>query len=93
MSRQPELCSAPEVDKMPDKKLIKKLKAGYPKGTRLVVDQMVDDPNPIPAGTKGTVVRVDDIGTIHCDFDNGRFLGLIFGVDVFHVIEKPCASI
>ena len=35
---------------------------------------------------------VDDIGTVHCDFDNGRYLGLIPGEDNFHAIpsDKEC---
>lgn len=28
---------------------------------------------------------VDDMGTVHCDFDNGRRLGLVPGEDSFHV--------
>ena len=63
------------------------LKEKYPAGTRIVVDQMGDDPRPIAPGTAGTVRHVDDMGTIHCDFDNGRRLGVIPGEDEFH-IEK-----
>lgn len=55
----------------------------YPKGTRIEVISMGDDPRPIESGTKGTVDHVDDMGTIHCTFDNGRQLGLIPSVDVF----------
>lgn len=70
---------------------VRRLKSAYPPGTRLIVDAYVDDPHPIDAGTKGTVVLVDDIGTIHCDFDNGRHLGLLYGVDSFHVISEATA--
>ena len=45
------------------------------------------DPRPIPSGTKGEVVAVDDIGTVHCKFENGRQLGLIYREDVFHKTE------
>ena len=56
----------------------------YPSGARVEVIQMGDDePRPIPSGTKGTVVVVDDMGTVHCTFDNGRRLGLIPNVDIF----------
>ena len=61
----------------------------YPVGTRIEVIQMGDDPRPIEPGTKGTVVFVDDVGTVHCDFDNGRRLGLIPGVDSFRIIFDP----
>ena len=35
---------------------------------------------------KGTVLHVDDLGTVHCAFDNGRQLGLVPGEDSFHKI-------
>jgi hypothetical protein len=31
---------------------------------------------------------VDDMGTVHCDFDNGRHLGLVPGEDSFHAIAE-----
>lgn len=65
---------------------IESLKERYPAGTRIVLDCMGDDPRPIPAGTQGTVRVVDDMGTVHCNFDNGRRLGLIPGEDSFHKI-------
>jgi hypothetical protein len=68
--------------------LIEILKKQYPKGTRIVLDYMGDDPRPIAPGTKGTVRVVDDMGTVHCDFDNGRRLGLIPGEDSFHAVEE-----
>ena len=64
-------------------KFVSMYKEMYPVGTRIEVVEMVDDPRPIPSGTKGTVRIVDDMGTVHCDFDNGRRLGLIPGVDGF----------
>ena len=45
---------------------------------------MGDDPRPIEPGTRGTVIAVDDIGTVHCCFENGRQLGLVPGEDSFH---------
>ena len=70
---------------MTDKELVQRMKDTYPVGTRIVLDFMGDDPRPIPPGTKGTVRVVDDMGTVHCDFENGRRLGLIPGEDSFHV--------
>ena len=66
---------------------VESIKKRYPVGSRVVVDCMGDDPRPIPSGTKGTVVFVDDIGTVHCNFDNGRRLGLIPGEDAFHRVS------
>ena len=70
-----------------DKELVKQTKDTYPAGTRIVLDYMGDDPRPIEPGTRGTVRVVDDIGTVHCDFDNGRRLGLIHGEDSFHRLD------
>ena len=64
------------------------MKATYKPGMRIQLDFMGDDPRPIPPGTKGTVRIVDDIGTVHCDFDNGRHLGLVPGEDSFHIITE-----
>lgn len=62
------------------------LKKAYPSGTRIVLHSMGNDPRPIESGTRGTVAVVDDIGTVHCDFDNGRRLGLIEGEDDFRAL-------
>ena len=71
-----------------NRRRIESIKQRYPEGTRICVDSMGDDPRPIEPGTKGTVDWVDDIGTVHCNFDNGRRLGLIVGEDSFHVIQQ-----
>ena len=49
---------------------------------------MENDPNPIPSGTMGTVVSVDDMGQLIMKWDNGRGLSLIPGEDRFHVIQQ-----
>ena len=67
---------------------IERLKEQYPPGTRIELRFMPDDPRPIKPGTCGTVRFVDDIGTLHCEFDDGRMLGVIWGVDSFSVIEQ-----
>ena len=67
---------------------VRNLKERYPAGARIVLDYMGDDPHPIEPGTKGTVRFVDDIGTVHCNFDNGRSLGLVPGEDSFHKIQE-----
>ncbi len=71
---------------------IKFYKEHYPPGTRICLDRMGDDYNPIPAGTNGTVIAVDDIGTVHCEFDNGRSLGVCPEVDRFHKISELTES-
>ena len=64
---------------------VNSIKERYPAGTRVIVYSM-SDPRPIPCGTAGTVNHVDDMATIHVDWDNGRRLGLIVGEDSFEVL-------
>ena len=66
---------------------IKFYKEKFHAGTRIQLDRMEDDPNPIPKGTKGVVSYVDDLGTVFCKFDNGRSLGMCPEVDSFHAIH------
>lgn len=60
----------------------------YPVGTRIELISMDDPFAPVPSGTKGTVRFVDDCGTLHMEWDNGRTLGLIPGVDSFIKISE-----
>lgn len=55
-------------------------------GKRIELVSMDSDPNPVPEGTQGEVILVDDIGTIHVEWDNGRSLGLVKGEDRFKKI-------
>ena len=71
-----------------NEKKVETLRQRYPEGTRICLDSMDNDPRPIPPGTKGIVQFVDDAVTLHCKFDNGRTLGVIPGVDDFHVIRE-----
>lgn len=73
---------------MYNRRKIESMKERYPKGTRICLDNMENDPHPIQPGTKGTVEFVDDMGTVFCKFDNGRSLGMITGEDSFHKIQE-----
>jgi len=55
------------------------------KGKRIRCISM-NDPNPVPSGTEGTVVNVDDVGTIHVKWDNGGGLGLVPNEDKYELI-------
>ena len=63
-------------------------KASYPSGTRIMLLSMGDDPRPVENNTRGTVEFVDDIGTVHCTFDNGRSLGMVPGEDSFRKLTE-----
>jgi hypothetical protein len=47
---------------------------------------MFDDPYPIMPGTEGLVMSVG-ADVISVKWDNGRSLGMIYGVDRFEIIE------
>ena len=63
-------------------------KESYPLGTRILLIHMGSDPRPVVDDTRGTVRCVDDMGTIHCDFDNGRSLGIIPEEDSFRKLTE-----
>ena len=64
---------------------IQRWRKKYRPGTRIVLVYMdsVDSP---PVGTKGTVVKVDSIGTLRVLWDNGSEEGIVLGEDRFEVI-------
>lgn len=70
-----------------DYKQIERLRRKYPKGTRIYLEEMKDS-QAVPSGTSGSVEFVDDSGTIHMHWDNGRGLGLVPEEDEFRIIEK-----
>lgn len=59
---------------------IESLRHGFPRGCRVELLRM-DDPQAPPLGTRGTVIGVDDLGTIHVNWDNGSSLGIAYGED------------
>lgn len=67
------------------KGIIEYLRENFPSGCRVMLDQMEDRQAP-PAGTLGTVVHVDDIGTIHVKWDTGSSLGVVYGEDQCHKV-------
>lgn len=70
-----------------NEKKVELLRQRYPEGTRICLDHM-EDLCPVESATCGWVQFVDDAGTLHCKFDNGRMLGVIPDVDKFHIIEQ-----
>ncbi len=78
---------SPEIKEGEKEMYVDEVKKQYPKGTRVAIVQMNEDPEPVPVGTKGTVDVVDDLGQIHVNWDNGRTLAIIPDVDEFLVIN------
>ena len=64
--------------------------AGLKVGDRIRLIQMVDDPDPIPAGTIGTVTEIhihSDWTQIEVSWESGRNLMLVSPPDKFEIID------
>lgn len=76
-----------------DRKMVDFIKEQYPPGTRIRLNSMEDPYAPIAPGTEGEVDFVDDIGTIHMKWDNGRALGIVPGEDSFSVLPPKLTTL
>ena len=65
-------------------KTLDKLRIQYPKVTRVKLIRMVDFQAP-PKGTLGTVMGVDDAGSIMVSWDTGSSLSVVYSEDI---VEK-----
>lgn len=70
----------------PTKAEIEFVKRKYPAGTRVELVQMNDIDAP-EVGTRGTVIYVDDIGSLIMRWDNGSTLNVLYGEDVVRKVE------
>lgn len=71
------------------KETLERLKKQYPCGCRVELVQMNDPYNTqLKPGCRGTVIAVDDIGTIHVNWDCGSSLGVVYGEDVCRKVAE-----
>lgn len=69
----------------PERAVLKEVRRQYPEGQRVRLisygydphSDSHDDNRSVPPGTEGDVEWVDDAGTVHVNWDNGRSLGVI----------------
>ena len=62
------------------KAVVEKIRKEYPAGTRVELVSM-DDRQAPPPGTRGTVLGVDDIGSLLMRWDNGSGLNVLYRID------------
>jgi hypothetical protein len=70
----------------PDREQVEALRKEYPAGTRIELLEM-DDPQAPPIGTQGTVLGVDDIGSLLVAWDNGSSLNAAWKIDRVRILR------
>ena len=73
--------------RLPSRAIIEQLRQEFPAGTRVELARM-DDAQAPPVGTKGTVLGVDDTGSLIMRWDNGSGLNVVYGEDVVRKISE-----
>lgn len=74
--------------KHPTEKELTALREKYPTGTIVKLISMADVQSP-PVGTIGKVTLIDDMGSVHVNWQNGSTLALIPDVDSWEILKKP----
>lgn len=67
--------------RFPSKDTVERIRRDYPAGTRVELVRMDDTQAPL-AGTLGTVLGVDDTGSLLMRWDNGSGLNVVYGEDI-----------
>jgi hypothetical protein len=61
-------------------------------GDRVEIIRCYDAYTKLKRGTRGTVTLIDQLGTVHVRWDDGRNLGLVPGQDEWRVIPDELSS-
>ena len=69
----------------PPREVVARLKEQYPRGTRVELVYMNDPYTKLPEGAKGSVIFVDDAGSVHINWDCGSSLGAVYGKDIIRM--------
>jgi len=69
------------MNSFPSRKIVERIRNEYTVGCRVELARMNDMQAP-SFGTQGTVVGVDDIGSIIVLWDNGSKLNVVYGEDI-----------
>ena len=76
--------------RFPNKETVEQIRRMYPAGTRVELLAM-DDPQAPPVGTRGTVLGVDDTGSLLMKWDNGSGLNVVWQQDRVRKVGDPDA--
>ncbi len=66
---------------------LEELREQYPMGVAVELVSMDDDQAP-PKGTRGVVLHVDILGTVHILWETGSTLGIVAPVDEVCIVEN-----
>lgn len=72
--------------RFPNKETVDRIRREYPAGARVELVRMEDVQAP-PVGTKGTVLGVDDTGSLLMRWDTGSGLNVVYGEDVVKKLD------
>ena len=67
--------------RFPSRETVERVRREYPAGTRVELLRMEDVQAP-PVGTLGTVLGMDDTGSLLMRWDNGSGLNAVYGEDL-----------
>jgi Domain of unknown function (DUF4314) len=56
-------------------------------GRRIELVRCTDEYTKLEPGERGTIASVDEMGTVHVNWDNGSNLGLVLGEDEYRVLD------
>ena len=74
--------------RFPNKETVERIRRDYPAGCRVELVKM-DDVQAPSVGTRGTVLGVDDTGSLLMRWDTGSGLNVVYGEDI---VKKVAAS-
>jgi len=78
------------MNRFPSAARVASLRSSYPVGSRVELVSLEDaNPGRLRPGCLGSVVFVDDMGTVHVAWDCGSSLGLVPGVDHWRPAPAP----
>ena len=73
--------------RFPNKETVELIRRDYPAGCRVELVKM-DDVQAPPVGTRGTVLGVDDTGSLLMRWDTGSGLNVVYGEDIVKKVAE-----